>query len=242
MYSILEYSSSEKVGTSHWEICYLALLAIEKMAQDFTVFEEPQFEVFPFDLLFPTLKKYWPLIFKLLRFGHSWVQYSSSRICGSLLYKLKAKFIVKCIGEEDLSKQTALVQFVANIDTLFETTRALCWQFVQEHLSKQAAQQIVKNLVFLARVFYKYRHLQEFNLLFRCPSKTPSRLELNQKDLETVEADTTNSISFKALHWLFRRLSFIAREEHPIRVNKKFCIFNYHRELTYFCGLGQLFQ
>ena len=128
--------SPELDESESWQNIYHSLRAVEKLMG-----------VLPAKVEGPACQPLWEAIIKLLRHPHMWVENVSSRILGLAFSR--------CTPPTQESPSDELTQSlcggaVVQLDT---ATHALCTQLQSELLDESVAEQAVKGLVFIARVY-----------------------------------------------------------------------------------------
>eukprot|EP01105_Mastigella_eilhardi_P025194 TRINITY_DN677_c0_g1_i1.p1 TRINITY_DN677_c0_g1~~TRINITY_DN677_c0_g1_i1.p1 ORF type:complete len:1077 (+),score=314.92 TRINITY_DN677_c0_g1_i1:159-3389(+) len=137
--------------------------------------------------------------------------------------------------QESVSEDAGFA-FLCDPERLFTVADALAWQLSSENLTKKAADQIVKNLVFIGRVFYAIPDVPR-------PSRKPSEeqgkkpeekkpeekkkeaKETEDKKMDEEQDEAEEVRRFQLIHWLVRRLSYIARQRLSLQRNKVFLWF-----------------
>ncbi|CAO3621219.1 unnamed protein product [Mucor hiemalis] len=181
-----------------WEVTYYAITTFAKITKTFPkiVYDsetEPVWRGMQYMLLYP----------------HAWIRSSSARLYGVYFSGIDAE--TRCI-KDTTTKCTYLDK---------ETLRTLATDFLEQlksnHVSQEQADQIVKNLFFIAKCFY-YMPTEEDSV-----GETGDDIKIDDANDEVIEEESgsaeaqaakakINQVAHKkSLNWLFRKASFDAR-------------------------------
>ncbi|KAG0375311.1 U3 snoRNP protein [Mortierella sp. AD032] len=181
---------------AEWEVGYYALNTFTKLVKQF-----------PNVINSTEVTTLWPLIREHMLHPHAWVRLSATRLFGVFFAGIDpvTRSPIKDTNS-DLVLSPEMIKSVAQM---------LCEQLKSEFLSKDLGGQIVKNLFFIAKVFYA--------LPFNYKGEDEESNEDEDEDDEDEEAeeqgeeegdkkDTEAKQPVKRmLYWLIKRLSFLSR-------------------------------
>lgn len=143
----------------------------------------------------------WSLVTGHLLFPHAWVRTAACRALGQL-------FSVYPLGDASVSDVQAILSSPAldsandrSVGDLREVAAKLCEQLKSEHLDGVLGLQIVKNLLWIARVW-----------LIQADEDIPAAIEEDaESDVEDEEAAMKTQKTLGNLPWLFSKLSYQIR-------------------------------
>lgn len=178
---------TEGNAESDWEIMYSALQLTITLC-----------ESFPTVMLASDTFQMWTSILNCLSYPHAWVKLSAAKLAGLYFADLARtnvdnSFALPLTGEHGLTFKNEQAQ---------DLIRRSANMFKTPGLTEALATEIVRNLVFLARV------ADASNLVWKAVNTTE---DVDDED-ETIVGTPTQK-SNTALHFLFSRLSFILRRE-----------------------------
>ncbi|KAJ1498391.1 U3 snoRNP protein [Coelomomyces lativittatus] len=176
---------------------------VEENASNLTGWEIIYFSLLSLEKLFqafPSLpesadtQELWSDIVELLLHPHQWIRLVSSRLLGILFSAKKSTTVLSSKENNNNNNNDQRNTFLSSPGEWYNLIKTICYQLESQHLTETLANQIAKNLVFTGKVLYD----------------NPTVLFFEEDDRKF---DGRN-----AIHWLFRRLSFIARHGVPIQV------------------------
>ncbi|XP_043092950.1 small subunit processome component 20 homolog [Puntigrus tetrazona] len=204
------------------------------------------------------LSSIWSHVDSHLRYPHCWVWLTASQIFGLLFAAHKPEeLLALCSSQENTSKTTQPVATAFLIENLSQKVRELvlsfCYQLQSKFLDISAGEQVVKNLLYVAKVIY----------LISPESDTINPAE----EQESEEKETTNNMEDNggededdddkkqeleeqqnenkppSLLWVMKKLSLLAKREAadtPKVPLKRTCVFKFLGAIAVDLGKDQL--
>lgn len=208
--------------------CYLTLIV--KLIKDCSFLELHK----PADLL----NNIWGHIYAHLRYPHSWVWLTASQIFGLLFAAHKPEDLLALWSSQE-NKTTHPVATVFITDNLYQKMRELvlsfCYQLQSKFLDVSAGEQVVKNLLYVAKVIYlispesdTVNPTEEEEEVEGAEEETTDKTEGNEGEGE--EEDTEQKNKPASLLWVMKKLSLLAKREAadtPKVPLKRTCIFKF---------------
>ncbi|XP_048012718.1 small subunit processome component 20 homolog isoform X1 [Megalobrama amblycephala] len=204
--------------------CYLTLIV--KLIKECSFLELHK----PADLL----NNIWGHIYSHLRYPHSWVWLTASQIFGLLFAAHKPEDLLALRSSQG-KNTTHPIATVFLTDDLYQKMRELvlsfCYQLQSKFLDISAGEQVVKNLIYAAKVIY----------LISPESDTVNPTE-EQEEVEGAEEETTDKTEGNeeedkeqkdkpaSLLWVMKKLSLLAKREAadtPKVPLKRTCVFKF---------------
>ena len=221
-----------KVISIHWERLYSTLLLFEKiiLSMSHIIIKE-------------NLIKFWKTMTSLILHPHQWVRVSVNRIFGFYFSQRSSSgqfpFIPKKENnnnnnnndnkeEEEEEEVKIKTDFLSIPGQLFEISRNLCEALQSNYLTDSIGEQIIKNLLFVCILFYKYPSLSNKNVdienLIIKDNNGIEEEEIEEENNKHQEKKTEIKIKSKLspLHWIFRRMSYMSRKEGYVKVKINF--------------------
>ncbi len=185
----------EEDSSSNWEQLYSVLLLLEKIST-----AAPQL------MVSSEWQDYWLNLHALLLHPHQWIRTITARLWGLYFAQRGSKGLQPFTPHStDLLMRPGL---------LFHVAQDMCKQMQSQYLTETLAEQIIKNLVFVGQLFYKY---PELTAVSRAKRDTDVVEEDDENELEDEHVTANQSEKGKKplppLEWIFRRLSYMARKE-----------------------------
>ncbi|KAF9085956.1 U3 snoRNP protein [Mortierella sp. AD031] len=179
---------------AEWEVGYYALNTFTKLVKQF-----------PNVINSNEVTTLWPLIREHMLHPHAWVRLSATRLFGVFFASIDptTRSPIKDTNS-DLVLSPEMIKSVAQM---------LCEQLKSEFLSKDLGGQIVKNLFFIAKVFYALPYDQQDD---EESNEEEDEDEAEDDDEGEGEEDGKKATEAKqpvkrSLYWLVKRLSFLSR-------------------------------
>lgn len=185
---ILGRSDSES-AVDEWETVYYTLQLLIKMAQ-----------LYPARVLTSSNTNIWKLIVERSRFPHAWVKLASSRALGlyfadfARTHEQVATIFMPLTGPQGLRLET---------DTMMTVMRSSLNTLKAPAINEELATQLVKNLVFLGRLFDATSTVGEI----------VDRSDISEEVETDDEENEAEHASVDPLAFSFARISFILRRE-----------------------------
>ncbi|KAK9722628.1 U3 snoRNP protein [Basidiobolus ranarum] len=173
-----------------WETGYFALSTFTKLIRKF-----------PLVITQESSREIWNLIISLLLHPHSWIRLSTARLFGIYFTYLDPKtMLFSTTGTKDTYLRKSV---------LLEIAKKLCLQLKSEYLSEDLGTQLVKNAFFIGKCFYHNGTRSGED------KDSESESEAEAEPVEEGEGEEANGDSNRnrALFWLFKKLSFVARSD-----------------------------
>lgn len=169
-----------------------------------------------------------------LRYPHSWVWLTASQIFGLLFSLQKPEDLVnKWMGQKakKARTETSEVYLVENLESkMKDLAFAFCHQLQSKFLDQTLGEQVVKNLLFVAKVIYLL-HPEEENTENHQEEKDNESVQQEASGGEEDNADRQMEEEKSAsLMWLVRKLSILAKKEAahtPKNPLKRTCVFKF---------------
>ena len=189
-----------------WKVAYYGLNTFEKILQ-----------VYPMVLKSSSMMSVWKLAHSFLLCYHSWVRMAAGRLFGTYF----------AVIDSSTGLMNGEPSYLSNVETL----HSLCRDFIQqlsavELLTEEMGVQLVKNLFFLGKLY----DAMDLQGKVAEPGRDAARSESegeqddnddngdddddNGNDNDNDDDDAEEKSKPRGLHWLVRRLSFLARREH----------------------------
>ncbi|KAK5808754.1 armadillo-type protein [Linnemannia elongata] len=179
---------------AEWEVGYYALNTFTKLVKQF-----------PNVINSNEVTTLWPLIREHMLHPHAWVRLSATRLFGTFFAGIDpvTRSPVKD-ASSDLVLSPEMIKSVAQM---------LCEQLKSEFLSKDLGGQIVKNLFFIAKVFYALPYDQQEDDEESNEDDDDGDEEAEEEGGEEEGKKVTEAKQpvKRMLYWLVKRLSFLSR-------------------------------
>ncbi|XP_073694690.1 small subunit processome component 20 homolog [Garra rufa] len=206
--------------------CYLTLIV--KLIKECRFLELHK----PADLL----NSIWSHIESHLRYPHFWVWVTASQIFGLLFAAHKPEeLLASCRSQEKTSKTKQPVASAFLMDNLYQKMRELvlscCYQMQSKFIDVTAGEQVVKNLIYVAKVIYLMS--PESDTANPAEEQEGEEKEMTdniKENGEEEEEDKKQKNKPPSLLWVMKKLSLQARREAadtPKVPLKRICVFKF---------------
>ncbi|XP_056312047.1 small subunit processome component 20 homolog [Danio aesculapii] len=185
------------------------------------------------------LNQIWGHIDSHLRYPHSWVWLTASQIFGLLFAAHKPEDLLALWGsQENTNKSTLPVATAFLTDNLYKKMRelvlAFCYQLQSKFLDISAGEQVVKNLLYVAKVIYlispESDSVNPPEEQENIEEETAENTETNGGEQEQKLEEQQNDNKPPSLLWVMKKLSLLAKREAantPKVPLKRTCVFKF---------------
>ncbi|KAJ3120160.1 U3 snoRNP protein [Nowakowskiella sp. JEL0407] len=227
-----------------WEVVYYSFSTFGKVLS-----------VFPDVSAHEKVQGMWAAILQTCTHPHQWIRTIGARILGVLFSSIDpATRSIQNGGKKVVGK---VHPFLASVEVLPKLSNVLCRQFDGSFVAKEKivsgeedstmtpemAKQIIKNLVFVGKAI---SYAEEQGLVLRPVSdkKTAAEEKIDgefEEDDGGVQ-DDNSTVKSTSLHWLFKRMSFIARADGTKRrgILRRASVFRWYAAMAQFLDQEKL--
>ncbi|XP_051544163.1 small subunit processome component 20 homolog [Myxocyprinus asiaticus] len=219
--------------------CYLTLIV--KLVKDCRFLELQK----PKDLL----NNIWGHIDSHLRYPHSWVWLTASQIFGLLFSAHKPEDLVTLWNSQENTQKTTqrvATDFLSqNLDKkMRELVLSFCYQLQSKYLDIAAGEQVIKNLLYVAKVIYHIspesetaNPTEEQEEVTGLEEETTDNMEENEGEVEDKELQEEKELEEQenenrppTLLWVMKKLLLLAKREAAVTPKvplKRTCVFKF---------------
>jgi len=176
--------NDDQADSVAWRPLYFTLCALEKLFRlKAALFADGR------------LAGLWQPLEKAMLHSHVWPRTAANRVLG----------LAFALQRPQRLEEEGRCPFLTSPGALFSLACNTCSQLYSKLLTRDAATQAVKNLVFLTQALYSHQHLAG-------PLRGLEADPEEEKELEEAERMPSKKQQTRPhVHWIFRRLSFMAR-------------------------------
>lgn len=195
-----EETMDEEEHSEAWKPMYFTLTALEKLFREKgDLFEDSR------------LDGLWEPLQRAMLHSHMWPRTAANRLLGLAFSRTKPQRM-----EVD-----GKVPFLVRPGVLFSLACNTCSQLYSKLLTREAANQAVKNLVFITQALFSHQHLAG-------PLRGLEADPEEERDMDDAEKLPSKKQQARPhVHWIFRRLSFMARRAGAYQAETSTAIFRF---------------